>query len=413
MTQYRPDDEISMHQVLQIFTKRWKYLLVLGLVGVLGALIKHKYMPSYPAKGRLIIKDVRNSQLQNLLSQVVGSIGNVVGAEEKGDNAVTRSAIVLDTHEFYFSLAKKLKMDGQKDDLSKKISFHLFNKFKKYEKDPEYDHRVAHYLRRIIGFSPANGGQLIIRVKTRNRHLSVWLVNAALQMAKGTLIERELKDLEQAESFFKKEMGVVRDRLDRIESSTISKMQNQQVLSLDAERGESSKYMNELKKEINEIRIKLTANKRRINSLIRKWKKRKRNSSAVISKFNERSQIKALKDENKDLSLRLVTLKGHLKKFEKKKKGLLPFQHDIEKRKANYILEYKVYESLRDRLSRIGLQKTYVKNRVEVLENERSSRVHSSPGLIMMVLIAVMISQVVGMGWIYLYELFKPVPNSL
>ncbi|MBY0415188.1 MAG: hypothetical protein K2Q18_13540, partial [Bdellovibrionales bacterium] len=66
------NEEITLHQVLQIFTKRWKYLLLLGLVFILGALIKHKYFPMYPGTGKLIIKDVRNSQLQLVLSTVAG-----------------------------------------------------------------------------------------------------------------------------------------------------------------------------------------------------------------------------------------------------------------------------------------------------------------------------------------------------
>ena len=65
-------DEISLHQILKIFTQRWKYLIVLALVFLLGALIRHKYFPSYPGSGKLIIKDVRNSQLQSVISQVVG-----------------------------------------------------------------------------------------------------------------------------------------------------------------------------------------------------------------------------------------------------------------------------------------------------------------------------------------------------
>ena len=38
----------------------------------------------------------------------------------------------------------------------------------------------------------------------------------------------------------------------------------------------------------------------------------------------------------------------------------------IEKMKAKYTYEYKVYESLRSSLAKIGLEKTYIKNKVEV-----------------------------------------------
>ena len=82
----------------------------------------------------------------------------------------------------------------------------------------------------------------------------------------------------------------------------------------------------------------------------------------------------------------------------------------MERLKANYHFEFKIYEGLRDKLSKIGLQKTYIKNKIIVLEFERLKRVKSRPGLFMLILIGIMISQVIGFISIYLIELFKPVP---
>ena len=79
---------------------------------------------------------------------------------------------------------------------------------------------------------------------------------------------------------------------------------------------------------------------------------------------------------------------------------------------ANHDIENKIYSSLNDSLGRIGLQKTYVRNKVEVLETERLSRVHSSPSLLIMILISLTLSQIVGFFGIYLYELFKPVNST-
>jgi chromosome segregation ATPase len=130
--------------------------------------------------------------------------------------------------------------------------------------------------------------------------------------------------------------------------------------------------------------------------------------NGVISKFNESSQIRVLEDENRDLNLELKTYQTYLKNFETQKNGLVPFQYEIEKMNASHEFEYKIYASLNDSLARIGLQKTYVKNKVEILELERISRVHSSPPLLIMILIALTISQVFGIFSIYVYELFKP-----
>jgi hypothetical protein len=59
-------------------------------------------------------------------------------------------------------------------------------------------------------------------------------------------------------------------------------------------------------------------------------------------------------------------------------------------------------------LAKIGLEKTYIKNKVEVLEPEFVERITSKPGLMVMVFLALMLSQVLGLGGIYFYELFRP-----
>ena len=76
--------------------------------------------------------------------------------------------------------------------------------------------------------------------------------------------------------------------------------------------------------------------------------------------------------------------------------------------KAKYTYEYKVYESLRGSLAKIGLEKTYIKNKIEILEPEFQERIRSKPGLTVMMFLALMLSQVFGLGTIYLWELFKP-----
>ena len=126
------------------------------------------------------------------------------------------------------------------------------------------------------------------------------------------------------------------------------------------------------------------------------------------SKFSGGAQIKNLTAENKELQAKLRSQQRTLKNYGKKQKGLLPFQQEIEKMKAKYTYEYKVYESLRSSLAKVGLQKTYIKNKIEILEPEFIERIKSRPGLLVMVFLAVMLSQVLGIGLIYLWELFKP-----
>ena len=400
------NEEITLHQVLLIFTKRWKYLLLLALIFVLGALVKHKYFPMYPGSGKLIIKDVRNSQLQLVLSSVTGPGAESTFSDVKGEDVVDRAETVLDTHEYYTALASRLlKIEKETENLT------LNNFFKRYEgsqADPEYVHDIANVLSGMISFNSAKGGVLVINAKTYNRELSVLIVNEALKEAQKNIIDRELEDLNRAENYFNEEITNVRNRLDGIENSTVKKLQKNQILSVDVEKGDSSKYISELKKNINDTKITISNNEGRIKALIEKIKASGTKDLGVISKFNESSQVKMLEDQNKDLHIELVTYQSHLRNYENQKTGLVPMQYEIQKMNANHDFEYKIFASLNDSLARIGLQKTYVKNKVDILEQERFSRVKSSPSLAIMMVISLMLSQVIGMFSIYVYELFKP-----
>ena len=399
------NDEITLHQVLQIFTKRWKYLLMLALVFVLGALIKHKYFPMYPGVGKLIIKDVRNSQLQMVLSSVAGT-GHEGVSEEKSDDVVERSETILNTHEYYVALAERLlKLKNETNNLALR---NFFNKFSMSQSNPEFVHEVGSTLANMISFNSSKGGVLVVNAKTYNKELSVVVVNEALKEAQKNIIDRELEDLNRAEKYFQVEIESVRSRLDTIENSTVKKLQKNQILSVDMEKGDSSRYISELKKNINDTKISISNNESRIKTLIEKIKNSGAKDLGVISKFNESSQVKMLEDQNTDLQIELKTYQSHLRNYENQKTGLVPMQYELQKMNANHDFEYKMFASLNDSLARIGLQKTYVKNKVDILENERISSVRSSPSLGIMILISLMLSQVIGMFSIYVYELFRP-----
>lgn len=403
-------DEINLHQVLQIFTKRWKYLIVLALVFLLAALTKHKYFPSYPGTGKLIIKDVRNSQLQSIIGHVAGVGAESSVPELKGDDLVVRAEALLDIHEFYVSVANRLLV--LRNEVHTEALIHFFNEFKLSEDDPEFIHAVANKISTLVSFNSSKGDILVVDAKTGNKDLSIILVNETLKEAQQNLTDRELADLNRAENYFQIEIEGVRGRLDKIENTTVRTMQKNQVFSVDYEKGENSKYVGELKKNINDTKIVLANNESRIRELRDKLQTSLVKDSGDMSKFNESAQIRALEDENKKLSMELKTYQDYLKNFEVEKKGLVPFQYEIEKMNATHDFEYKIYSSLNDSLARIGLQKTYVKNKVEILEMERVSKVHSSPPLLIMILIALTLSQVVGIFSIYVYELFRPTPVS-
>ncbi len=401
------DNSISLNEALKTFTKRWKLLFILALLFTFGALVKHKFFPSYPARGVLLIKDVKNSRYQLLLNSIANRLGDIASEETGGEDTVSLAINFLETYRFHKHLAAELFKHYESSEEDRKTLEPLFGNLIKIENVELRELRTAQILRSLLSYQNDGGGRLKISLKTNNKKLSYILVSLALKEAKKELTTREIIELKEAEKYFTTEIQSVQKHLEEIEKQTIDKMQEHQVLSVDIEKGETSRYLNELKQQITDTNIAIEKN----NNIIRDIRiKQKKNKESInnTSKFSGGAQIKNLIEENKELSAKLKSMQRTLTNYGKKQKGLLPFQQEIEKMKAKYTYEYKVYESLRSSLAKIGLQKTYIKNKIEILEPEFLERIYSRPGLLIMVFLAIMLSQILGIGLIYLWELFKP-----
>jgi len=408
-----PQEEVTMLEVVTVFLGRWKYLVTLALVFVLIALVKHKYYPIYPSTGKLIIKDQSDGQIQSFLKNIPSSFGGL--SIQNSSDQVNKAIIFLETNDFFMSLAQRVLDIVQMDQLDApdNMAFQaLLAQIKTPKDDPEYLQMLASKLDTMISFSPSKTGQIIFKVKSSNKSISVYLVNAALDQAKEVLIAHEMNELNRAETYFQSEVEKVKKRLDELEGETVFKLREKDTISVDAKTDETSRYLNELRKNINDNKIKISENNLLLKSLRKKLKKGQHAETNALSKFDLSNKILMIEDENKAYRIRLKTYESYLKKNSGQSQKLVPFQNEIEKIKNNYLFESKVYENLRDSLARIGLQKTFVLYSVEILEQERMSRVKSEPGLIMMILIAIMLSQIIGFGAIYLIELFKPLRKT-
>ncbi len=406
------NEEISMYQVMQIFLSKWKILVILGLIGVLGALIKHKFFPIYPAQGKLLIKDSKNSQIQSFISGMVGNVGGL--SVSKGYDSATKASTFLDTNDFFLSMVKGMKTykDSDASAEQKDVIEEIFSAFKHKKDEEELNQSVANWLRGKVKFNPSKGGQIIVKVSSKRKGRSVFLVNYALSLAKEKLVERELQDFDSAERYFKVKIDEVKARLEKLEEDQIGKSSGIGNLTVEMQKGNTGNYLKKLQGDVNDINLRLSENSSQIRALKRKAKRERYNGDITLNKFGAASRLQTIIDENRELKNAKRTKERYIKRFGGKGKKLLPVQSEIEKMKASYTFEYKIYENLRDSLAKIGLQKTYLKNKVEILEGDRMSRVRSRPGLFMMMLIALMISQVIGLGSIYLFELFKPLEDS-
>lgn len=400
--------------IVQVITK-WKLLLLLALIAMLGALIRHKYYPVYPGQGKILIKDQGSSSLNTVLSQFSGVSGllSLQGAQSKLD----RSLAYLQTTDFNKKLATRLWNQLKDEQVAsvEKEELTTFLESLKLKVDSDHpgdqDHqqnRLANSLRNRLNWNKMPGGQLVVRVKTARRAWTTHLINEALVEAQIYLTERELKDVDDASIFFNLEIQEVERRLRSLEISTLRALKKSDMLSLDAEKGEASQYLTSLRKNINDTELKIKEGEALLAGLVARDQETKtRTEEEALSKFALSGQIRHLQDQVQTLKIRRGTLKEHIKSYGGSKKSLLPFQNQMERIKTNYDFEYKVYENLRQGMAKLGLERTFIENQIVILENESALKVHSSPGLFVLLLVALTLSQILGLAVIAIYELFS------
>lgn len=402
--------------LFQIISK-WKILVLLGLLAVLGALLKHKFFPIYPGQGKLMIKDQGGASLGTVMSQFNGT-SSLIGTQTT-ESRLERSLAYLQTMNFSERLAADLWLQLHDKELPDAIGRELFSFLASLRlevdiaptdsKAQEQQARLAHWLMGRLSWSSAPGGQIVLNLKTDRQAWTTYLINESLEVAKRQLTARELKDVDEASAFFRREMEEVERRLDLLEKSTINKLQQSKILNLDAAKGEASEYLTGLQKNINDTQLKISEGKALLKDLKKRANRARDKSEAeALSKFALSGRIKQLQDELKTLKVRLDTLNQYMKSYGGRKQSLLPFQNEMERLKANYQFEYKVYENLRDGMAKLGLERTFIENQIEVLERERALRVRSRPGLLVLMLVALTISQIIGLAGITIFELLSP-----
>lgn len=401
---------VALFQVLS----KWKILVLLGLLAVLGALLRHKFFPVYPGQGKLMIKDQGGASLGTVLSQFNGA-SSLIG-NQTTESRLTRSLAYLETMNFSEQLAKELWIQLHDKEMPETIQKELFSFLANLglevdvapedSKAAEQQARLAHWLMNALSWSSADGGQIVLSLRTDRKAWTTYLINESLEVAKKQLTARELKDVDEATAFFRREMEEVETRLDNLEKSTINKLQKSKILNLEAAKGEASDYLTGLQKNINDTQLRISEGDALLKDLKKRARKARDKSEAeALSKFALSGRIKQLQDELKTLRVRLATLKQYLKSYGGRKQSLLPFQNEMERLKANYQFEYKVYENLRDGMAKLGLERTFIENQIEVLERERAFRVRSRPGVLVLLLVALTISQIIGLAGITIFEL--------
>lgn len=367
---------LTFEQFIYLFTSKWKIMLISCVVFLIVAIIRFMFFPEYTGVGRLVIKDFRNSQLQMSLVQVTNPGDENSKVFSTTEDTLLQTEAFLESHYFYEKLSEKLLSLQNKED---NYFFKEFlSKCGLNRNDLLIRDSLAFILHGVITFQKIKSNIIKAEAKTSSRDLSAYFVNHALIVARDELIKRELDDLTLAEKYFSEEIQKKKVVITQIEKKTLSKMKNQQVYSISSEKNDNNDYINELRKNINNIKTEILANTNKLDS----FGNFKNQDLVNLEKYSIANQAVAIKEQNKSLEIKLAALTKTLNDFEKNQLKLLPLEYELEQQNSLHQAEYKIFDTLKANLARIGLQKIYAQNKIIVLDFERASHLKSSPSLL-------------------------------
>ncbi|KYG67451.1 hypothetical protein AZI86_03330 [Bdellovibrio bacteriovorus] len=378
-------------------------VFALGLFGLSVAV----YVVKVPfiASSTIVINDSQNSTLQAFSSQFFG-LSKSVQESKKGNSLLTKHIEYLKTREFYEALLQRLEECGasSKITMEEREGFDVFKeKFLNDASTPEQKVALFQQLNRWTKVQLDSDFEIKVSAVTPNKAMSLFISNAASELAAEKLKQRELDEIQRVEDFMAKQKEDADQKLVSF-SKQLAEMQNKDgnVLPL-ASASKMGDYVSDLLVRANEIKLKISENRRMIEYL-----NNGRTGQRESSLYGVGGRIEALKIENSLLQEKLGQVQASIDRLKKESKSL-PFEAAmVEDLKKKSELEFNRYKELSSGLAKLDAQKLSIDTRFEVIERARWETTAPQIGLLSLGLLSLLFSQFIGSLLIYFRYLWNP-----
>jgi len=406
MSNQHIEPELTVGEIIKVYLSHWRMFAVLAGVLFFLCTFFYVYKIPYVASSTIVINDSQNSSLQAFSHQFFG-LSKSVQEAKKGSSLLSKHIEYLKTREFYEKLLAQMEsrgnsplitMDERKgyellkvtylDDLAKdptkKISFlQKLDSWIKIQQDSEFEVKVS--------------------AATPNKAMSLFLSNAASDLAAKSLKDRELAEIHRVEEFITKQKE---DADSKIASygQELAGLQNkdENLLPLAAQ-AKMGDYVSDLIMRANELRLKMAENKKMMEYL-----GKGQTGQGESSLYGTGGRIETLKVENSMLAARLAETQSSIERLKQEAKQL-PFQAQmVDELKKKAEMEFTRYKELSTALAKVDVQKISIDTRFEVLEFARWDNTAPQVGLMTLALISLLVSQFLGSMLIYFRYLWNP-----
>lgn len=402
--------ELSLKEISQVLLQNWPLFLVLFLtLSMTGAGIYFWKVP-YVSTASVIVNDSQNSSLQSFSSQFAGTTSvNKVNEAKKNNSPLQKHLEYLKTAEFYGKLLSRAAIRGQQATLSL-AEQKGYSAFKRdilgniFVKDMNQDQLTQVYskIEDTLKLKITSDYELEVSSYTKNKELSLFITNVTVSLVSEVLKERELNELKKIKEFLTTQKEQTDKNLTDL-NTKLADFQNKpgNLLSLSS-KDKVGDYLTELMVRKNETQMKISENMKLISVL-----SAGRGAARESQLYGNGGRVSAIQIENEMLKSKLSQIQTAIDRVSQDAKGIPVAGQIFEDLKKKSEIEFGKYKEVSESLAKSEAYELSLVNKFEVLENARAEKSRPVVSLLTLLLVAFIVSQVLGSLIIYVSTIWN------
>lgn len=405
MSDQHIEPELTVGEIIKLYLSHWcMFLLITAGLFAVSVFVYIVKIP-FVASSTIVINDSQNSSLQAFSNQFFG-MSKAVQESKKGSSLLSKHIEYLKTREFYELFLKRIEARGNSPliTLEERNGYQILKD--NYLKNINNAEKRIEFLQRLDRWTRIqldSDFEIKVSAVTPLKPVSLFLSNAASELAAETLKQRELQELTRVEDFMIQQKQDADQKLVLL-GKQLADMQNKDEMILPlASKEKMGDYVSDLLVRSNELKLKMAEN-RKMMEYLEKGRTGQRESGL----YGVGGKIEALKIENNILAGKLAQVEVSIARLKKEVK-VLPFAAQmVEDLKKKSELEFARYKELSTSLAKLEAQKISIDTRFEVLEAARWESTLPQIGLLSLGLLSLLLSQFFGSLVIYFKYLWNP-----
>jgi hypothetical protein len=391
--------DLSLKQISQVFVSNWLLFVLLFIAAATAAVGIYSVKIPFIANATITVNDTQNSSLQSFAANFF-NMSKSVAEGKKNNSPLLKHAEYLKTSEFFETLLADIQKRGESTGLSmaeKKGYQQLKEGTLKNLKDPDVKMKALSALDAMAKTKLGSDFELKVSFAAPTKEMALFLTNTALQTTLESLKQRELSDILKIEKFITDQRDIAEKNMTEF-NGKLAEFQNkpENLISLSSKE-KVGEYLSELMVRKNELKMKIAENQKIIG-----YFSQGTDNHRESKLYGNGGRVEALKLENKMHENQLSNIQSSVGRVTSMAKAIPVATQVFEDLKKKSELEFDKYKSLTEAAAKAEAQKLSIESRFEVLETARFEKVGPQISLMILLLVAFVLSQVLGSLIIYI-----------